>query len=175
MLTEIYRSEGVDINGKTITRDAVRGIIMEQRNLLMIFSEVNGDYKFPGGGVIRGESLETALIREVREESGADITVIEKAFGKVVEYDHPIEKECDVFKMTSHYYICQIGSEVGVQKLDQYEAALGFRPCWISVEEALKSNRDLLHDHPQNAPRWIRRESFVLDQIQGIMLKKGNL
>lgn len=91
-MTEIYRSEGVDINGKTITRDAVRGIIMEQRSLLMIFSEVNGDYKFPGGGVIRGESLETALIREVREESGADITVIEKPLVKSWNMTTPSKK-----------------------------------------------------------------------------------
>ncbi|MCD4751568.1 MAG: NUDIX domain-containing protein [Anaerolineaceae bacterium] len=176
LLKEIFHNEDIDIEGKAITRNAVRGIIIDrQQKLLMILSQKVGDYKFPGGGVNSYESYEKALVREVREESGAEIKRIEADFGKVVEYDIPIEQEFDVFKMTSHYYLCQVEKEFGKQKLDQYEEALGFRPCWVSVDEALQTNQALLRDNSQNIPHWIKREIFVLKQIEKELIGKARL
>lgn len=73
----------------------------------MVYSSKDGDYKFPGGGVDSGETYEEALIREIREECGAKVTNICFEFGKMVEYDVPIEKEYDVFKMIS-YTVCRL-------------------------------------------------------------------
>ncbi len=174
LLTEIYRDAGLNKEGKAITRNAVRGIIIEQQKLLMIFSEKNGDYKFPGGGVDRGESFERALIREVREESGAEIEKIETGFGKVVEHSIPIEKEYAVFTMTSHYYICRIGKQFVEQQLDEYEENLGFTPCWISIDEALRVNRALLRKNSREILRWTPREIFVLEQIKTELIGKSS-
>jgi 8-oxo-dGTP pyrophosphatase MutT (NUDIX family) len=166
LLTEIYRDEGLNTAGKAITRSAVRGIIIDQRKLLMIYSRENGDYKFPGGGVLPGESHTKALIREVREESGAEVEAIEADFGKVVEYAIPREAEYDIFKMTSYYYLCRIGSVFGRQQLDPYEADLGFHPCWAGVDEALNTNKALIQKNHSKLPRWTRRETFLLDRIK---------
>ena len=166
LLKEIYRSPGVNPGGRTITREAVRGIILADHQLLMVFSPVNLDYKFPGGGVIPGESHQAALNREVREESGAVLLSIDHAFGKVVEYDHPLEPDFEVFKMTSYYYFCTVDAEFGTQNLDPYEADLGFRPCWVSLEDAIRQNQALLHQNPPSLPRWTRRETFVLNLIK---------
>ncbi len=68
ILTEIHRTEELNINGKTIHRTAVRAIILRGRDLLMIHSTTVGDYKFSGGGVNADESLELALRREISEE-----------------------------------------------------------------------------------------------------------
>lgn len=171
LLKEIFRNENIYKEGKAITRNAVRGIIVDQNKLLMIFSQKVGDYKFPGGGVNGDESHEKALIREVREESGAEIKRIESGFGKIVEYDIPIEQEFDVFKMTSHYYICEIKKEFGKQQLDQYEEALGFTPCWVSLDEALQTNLELLRGDSQTVPRWTQREIFMLEQIRTELFK----
>ena len=166
LLKEIFCAKDIYIDGKAITRTAVRGIIVDQDKLLMIYSRNVGDYKFPGGGVINGESHQKALIREVREESGAKIKSIEAEFGKVIEYDKPIEADFDVFRMTSHYYLCQIEGEFGSQQLDQYEEALDFVPCWVGVDQALRTNKALRHDNFKNLPRWTRREIYVLEQIR---------
>ena len=166
LLAEIFYREGLDISGKTVTRNAVRAIIFDQDKLLMIFSEKNGDYKFPGGGVKQGEDHNTALIREIKEESGAESVIIEKAFGKVIEYDKPLEKEVDLFKMTSRYFLCSIGSVFGKQQLDPYEQDLGFRACWVPIEEALHTNRALMRKKISEMPRWVKREIIVLEKLK---------
>ena len=51
LLATIFRDKNVNPQGKTIHREAVRGIIFCDGKLLMVYSSVNGDYIFPGGGV----------------------------------------------------------------------------------------------------------------------------
>jgi len=173
LLAEIFHKEGINTKGQALTRNAVRGIIFEHGKLFMIFSEKNGDYKFPGGGVENGEDQKIALSREVKEETGVEVEEIGPEFGEVIEYDIPIEKEYDAFKMTSRYFICKIGNECGEQNLDPYEEDLGFTARWVSLEEALKTNRALLREQFSGMPRWIKREIFVLEQIKSIMIGKS--
>ena len=110
----------------------------------MIYSSNVGDYKFPGGCVDEGESHAQALRREVSEECGAELTHIGEEIGAVIEYNFADEAEFDTFKMTSHYYRCEVTDGFGAQKLDGYERDLGFMPVWISIEDALQHNKTLL-------------------------------
>jgi len=162
-LAEIHRSEGVKIRGRAIQRTAVRGVALRGGELLMVYSAAVGDYKFPGGGVQPGESHGLALKRELREECGCRLLRLGRRIGAVVEYNHPHERDYDVFKMTSHYYYCSIAGEGGEQSLDDYERTLGFLPMWVSLEEALRQNRSLLGS--PEAPDWLRREIFMLEYL----------
>jgi len=163
ILAEIRRADGINIHGKTIHRTAVRGIILRGQNLLMIYSSTVGDYKFPGGGLIEGETHAQALRREIQEECGASLTHIADEIGVVIEYNFSIEPEYDAFKMTSHYYPCDVEDNFGAQKLDGYEQELGFKPVWISIVDALRQNKTLIHS--EHAPAWLRREIFVLEYL----------
>ena len=49
LLKEFFHNEKIQVNGRTISREAVRGVIIDDKKLLMVFSEKNGDYKFPSG------------------------------------------------------------------------------------------------------------------------------
>jgi 8-oxo-dGTP pyrophosphatase MutT (NUDIX family) len=164
ILTTIHRADGVNIHGKTVQRTAVRGVIQRGQNLLLVHSSAVGDYKFPGGGVDAGESQAQALRREVREECGAELIHIGEEIGAVVEYNFSIEPEFDAFKMTSHYYLCDVEDGFGAQNLIGYERDLGFQPVWISIEAALHQNKTLLNS--PNAPEWLRREAFMLEYLQ---------
>ncbi len=84
-----------------------------------------GDHKdkweFPGGKVEPGESPESALIREIREELDADIVITE--FLTTVEYDYP------EFHLSMNCFMAELkeGSEL---KLKEHEAAR-----WLSRDE----------------------------------------
>ena len=165
LLAEIDRTPGIPHTGRTVTREAVRAIIMEGSQLLMIHAACDGDYKFPGGGIKKGESHFSALSREVNEESGGHIRKLTGEYGIVVEYDRPIEKHFNVFKMTSYYYRVEVEPAFGIQHLETYEYELGFTPEWVSIKEAIANNQTLLREHPNRVQRWVRRETTVLELI----------
>jgi 8-oxo-dGTP pyrophosphatase MutT (NUDIX family) len=169
-LAEIYCHPELNLSGKTIYRTAVRGVILRGKDLLMIYSSNVGDYKFPGGGVGDGEDHTQALRREVQEECGISVVQIGSEMGAVIEYDLPLETDYDLFKMTSHYYLCEVEGKFGAQKLDGYEQELGFQPVWIDIDEAIRLNKALLHSN--EPPRWLRREIFVLEYMrQNLLLR----
>lgn len=149
-----------------IYREAVRGVIKHKNKLLMVYSSKDGDYKFPGGGVDAGETYEEALAREIREECGATVTKICSEFGKTIEYDIPIEKEYDVFKMVSYYYICEVNSVLEEQLLEEYERNLGFEPVWTDIDSAIKANKTIINTKTYDTPRWTKRELFVLELLK---------
>lgn len=163
MNIEIYCKENLNLIGKTFYREAVRAIIIKDAKILLIYSEKNEDYKFPGGGVESGETYVNALIREVKEESGATVKSI-KEFGKVTEYDEGQIINIDLFKMLSIYYICKIEEEFGKLNLDSYEIDLGFIPKWVTIEEAISSNNNVMKK--SKFPRWTKRETEVLEYLK---------
>lgn len=67
------------------------------------YEYVNRKWEFPGGKVETGESLESALKREIKEELGAEIR--EPSHYLTVEHQYP-----DFF-LTLHSFICPAPSE----------------------------------------------------------------
>ncbi len=171
ILAEIDRSPNVPHAGKIVRREAARAIILRGSQLLLIHSRVDGDYKFPGGGIQEDEDHTTALMREVAEESGGRITSTPEAFGKVLEYDFPIESCYTTFCMTSYYYRCEVDPVLGAQQLDDYEAQLGFYPCWVEIDAALQNNRELLLSG-RVLERGVRRDTRVLELIKQELLSE---
>ncbi len=103
-----------------------------------------GDYKdwweFPGGKVEPGETEEEALIREIREELDADITV--DRYITTVEYDYP------EFHLSMACYLCRLTSDhlalleheaakwVGLDELDKVK----WLPADVIVAKAIKES-----------------------------------
>ena len=141
-------------------RRAVRAVIYRSGKLLMVYSKKNDDYKFPGGGIEEGENEMDALRREVKEETGYDISSVQEKIICACEFRKYGEDE---FVMDSNYYVCTIDGEEGLQNLDEYEKDLGFVPVFVSAGDACRKNKSLLGTG--NEPSWTKREALVLEKL----------
>lgn len=56
-----------------IVRVSVYGVILNESNQILVVN-VRGKYHLPGGGIDEGEEEKQALVREVLEETGYEIT-----------------------------------------------------------------------------------------------------
>lgn len=154
---------------KISNREAIRGVILKKDKLLMVHTN-KGDYKFPGGGANKGESHEETLKREVAEETGYIIKNVKDKLGEIIERKLDKYAENSIFKMTSHYYLCEISNEKTNQNLDNYEAELGFQGEWIQIDEAIKLNEEIIEKDEKSKNPWVYRETKVLKDIKNILI-----
>ena len=64
---------------------------------------LEGMWEFPGGKCTAGETLEACLVREIREELGAEIQVLEELFSTTHTY---IERVLEL-----HFFACALCTE----------------------------------------------------------------
>ena len=95
------------------------------------YGEFKDWWEFPGGKMEPGESPEEALVREIREELDAEISV-DKLLS-TIDWDYPS------FHLTLHCYLCSLLSEA--LHLNEHEAAR-----WLGADE-LSSVRWLPADY----------------------------
>ncbi len=104
--------------------EVVAAIIHDDEGHIFATQRGYGDFKdwweFPGGKMEAGETPEEALVREIREELSAEISVDE--FLCTLEYDYP------QFHLTMHCYLCSLVTEA--LHLNEHEAAK-----WLTKDE----------------------------------------
>lgn len=108
----------------------VGGVVVRDGAVLLVKranEPLAGHWSVPGGAVERGETLEEAVIRELREETGLTVAVLE-----LVEAFERITRD-DVGRTRYHYvlldYLCQPLS--GIPRADSDVAAV----AWARPEE----------------------------------------
>ncbi len=119
-------------NNPTI-RIGARGIVINNNNEIALINKVKkNEFKLPGGGVEDNEDNETAFKREVLEETGCLVDVIDK-LGIINE-----EKSLDNFKQTSHVYIAKVIKDINKSNLTKKEKDEKLECRWVSLDEAIK-------------------------------------
>ena len=150
---------------KIIQREAVRGVVLKNHYLVFMIHTLKGDYKFPGGGIKKGESFPIALTREFIEETGYAISDEIQPIGLIVEQRPDVYEPNTYFVMKSYYYRCKIVGKNQGQKLDEYEKKLDFKAEYVPILDALKQNEKLLKDDISNINPWVEREIIALKNI----------
>ena len=105
------------------------------------YGEWKGWWEFPGGKVEEGECLRSALVREIREELDAEISV--GGLLETVEWDYPD------FHLTMHCFVCSLTSES--MRLNEHEAA-----AWLT-HETLRS------------VKWLPADEGILSKIETLI------
>lgn len=144
-------------------RFAVRAVIFRGSDLLMVRSRTAGFYKFPGGGIERGESHLDTLVRETKEEIGLSILPDSvRELGRVREIRRSIYHDCEIFDHTSYYYYARTSDAVSKTHLDDYEAELGFELACVSPEAAYRANQKI---SAEGRGTFLLREARVLEWL----------
>ncbi len=146
-----------------IYRVAVRGIIFIDGKLLMIENSF-GETKLPGGGIEADEDDYTALLREVKEETGFDVipeSIV--PFGEIEEKRLSV-KEPMIWHQISRLYFCEVYPGQGACKYTENEKKYKFRQVLYTIEEALEKNHAMLEREGKQA--WNQREYETLQLIK---------
>ena len=124
-----------DSNGKKYVFATQRG-----------YGEFKDGWEFPGGKIESGETPQTALQREIREELATQISVGEKI--ATIEYDYP------AFHLSMQCFACQVVS--GKLELLEHENA-----AWLTTENL-------------RSVKWLPADELILDKI-AMFLRSKNL
>ncbi len=158
-----------DLELKRFRRPSVRGIILKNKKIAMVYSAKYDYYKFPGGGIEAGENHEAALIREVQEETGLRIIPDSiKEYGSVLRIQKSTYNDNEIFEQENYYYLCDVDDGLAARNLDDYESDEGFKLEYVMPDYARDINRT--HDHNGYDSILIEREAKMLEMLETDML-----
>ena len=118
---------GKHCRGAAHTHIGCRGVIFHEGKILLAHEHNSNWYLIPGGGAEPGESPEECCIREMLEETGCQVKLLE-CFLKLTEY---YGDRCYI----SYYFRCEALSQ-GSPQLTPLEAERGLIPEWVDFSEA---------------------------------------
>ncbi|MCA1054257.1 NUDIX hydrolase [Rossellomorea aquimaris] len=107
----------------------------EDKEVLMVRGNDSEAWAVPSGGVEEGESPEECCVREVKEETGYDVKVLERLFVK-----ETVIQGIDV--KTYYFKVETLGESGGIEDPD----GTIVEACWKSLTEL----QDLVHMYPED-------------------------
>ena len=114
-------------------RLGARGIVIREDGRIAIFNKSNkNEYKLPGGGLEGEEKPEDAFKREVLEETGCEIEIIE-SLGTTEEY-----KSQNNFKQISYIFVGKVLKDTKQLNVTKKEKEEGAKLLWETPKKALE-------------------------------------
>ncbi|MFG1593570.1 NUDIX hydrolase [Halobacteriovorax sp. CON-3] len=146
-------------------RLATRAIALNGEMILMLYTERYDDYSLPGGGLDSGEDIKAGMIRELKEETGAQNIREIKEFGIYEEFRPWYKPDFDIQHMISYCFTCFVDYDLGQTQLEHYEVNNGMKPKWINIHDAIAHNEQTIASSEKKGMS-IERETYLLKLIR---------
>lgn len=146
-------------------RRAARAVLMDGKGkAALMYSTIRGKHKLPGGGIDEGETIEQALRREIKEETGCNIKDIRELgiteeFWTVPSAVHQI----------SYGFLAEVDGKKGLPDYTKEEAALGFGVIWMPLAEAIKKMKADAVTDDYEIKMMTARELVFLNEAKKIL------
>jgi ADP-ribose pyrophosphatase YjhB (NUDIX family) len=161
-------------NLKLIERHAARAIVIKGERILLLYTQRYHDYSLPGGGIDEGEDEIAGLIRELKEETGAQGVRNVEAFARYDEYRPWYKADADIIHMISHCYVCEIDEVLGETAFESHEVSNGMIPLWMNIYEAITHNEAVIANSDKKGLS-IERETFMLKVIASELIERDSI
>lgn len=163
---DVGLNEGERFNNPYFLRKAARAVVFNDNNEIAFqFATKHKYYKLPGGGVEKGETIEEALKREVLEESGCKIDIIDE-LGIIIEY----RNQFNILQI-SYCFLAKVVGEIGAPMYEEIEINEGLTPIWVPLEKAINLIEEVNTDNYQG--RFIKeRDLLFLKEAFNLINKK---
>ncbi|MCK4928015.1 MAG: NUDIX domain-containing protein, partial [Candidatus Aenigmarchaeota archaeon] len=129
--TDFGKERKTDSDKKYTLRKAPRAIVINNSKIALLFVSKHNYHKLPGGGVEPGEDLETALHREILEETGCNIK-IKQDIGMIIEY-----RDDKDMRQESYCYLAEVDGKIKEPSFTDEEKADGFKLIWVTIDNAI--------------------------------------
>jgi 8-oxo-dGTP diphosphatase len=137
-----------DSSATYIVRPGAYAIMQDDRGRIGIVMTSTGAF-LPGGGQDPGETLEEALHREMREECGLEVRVIER-LGCVIQLVHSLREKAHFEKVCTFFRVVAVGTTDDAVEQDH-------ELIWLEPAEAIDR---LCHEGYRHAlEQWARATS----------------
>lgn len=125
-------------------RESCRGVVKRNDKYLLVELTKWRIFTLPGGGLEAGETLEECCRREVLEETGIHVKVLEHKISITEYFTDSVWK--------ANYFLCEYLSDTMSVTLTDEESNLGLVSCWKTMDEVfdLFENTESLHENGSN-------------------------
>ncbi len=126
-MIEIHYQPSDEIN---TYKQAVRALIIKDNHIVLMHLDHSNTYVLPGGGLNHNETLEMALKREIKEETGYTLKTFEKVL-EITEYHQNMQR-------LHHIFLCSVEDGQTALNLTKEERDLGMSMVRLTIDEAIQ-------------------------------------
>ena len=126
-------------------RNVARGVVINGKNEVA-FVKLHGHdsfvdrnyFELPGGGVRLNEKIKEAFLREMKEETGYQVTIVHE-IGQVRDFYNLIHRENH-----NYYFLAKTDKWMGTE-LEEYETKMIEQIVWMPIDRAIEAFHTMLN------------------------------
>lgn len=145
-------------------RLGARGIVIREDGKIAVFNKSNkNEYKLPGGGIEENENPEDAFKREVLEETGCEVEIL-NCLGTIEEH-----KTLGNFKQISYVFVGKVLKDTNQLHITEKERDEGAKLLWETPENALKLITDCFNNLIASKYESVYHTKFIVFRDRKIL------